>query len=65
MENLGVVYELDSNNCSKNYTDKKGRQLKERIKEHKNDGKKSQKGKKRTGFHNIYNPLAIQQRVLM
>ena len=50
MENLGVVYELDSNNCSKNYTDKKGRQLKERIKEQKNDGKKSRKGKKRTGL---------------
>ena len=50
MENLGVVYELDSNNCSKNYTDKNGRQLKERIKEHKNDGKNREKVKRELAF---------------
>ena len=40
MENLGVVYEVDCNNCLKMYTGETGRKVKERMKEHKNDGEK-------------------------
>ena len=41
MENLGVVYEVDCNNFLKIYIGETGRKVKERIKEHKNDGEKS------------------------
>ena len=41
MENLGVVYEVDCNNCLKICIGETGRKVKERIKEHKNDGEKS------------------------
>ena len=40
MENLCVVYEVDCNNCLKMYTGETGRKVKERMKEHKNDGEK-------------------------
>ena len=50
METSGVVYEVDSNNCFKKYTGGTGRKLKERIKEHKDDGEKSRKDKKTTGL---------------
>ena len=45
----GVVYEVVCNNCLKKYTGEAGRKLKERIKEHKDDGEKSRKDKKITG----------------
>ena len=48
MENLGVVYEVDCNNCLKMYTGETGRKVKERMKEHKNDGEKSRADKKIT-----------------
>ena len=42
METSGVVYEADCNNCLKRYTgNESGRKLKERMKEHKDDGEKS------------------------
>ena len=42
METSGVVYEVDCNNCLKRYTgDETGGKLKERMKEHKDDGEKS------------------------
>ena len=50
MESSGVVYEVDCNNCFKKYTGETGRKLKERMKEHKDDGEKSQEDKKITGF---------------
>ena len=50
METSGVVYEVDCNNFLKKYTGETGRKLKERIKEHKDDGEKSRKDKKITGF---------------
>ena len=50
MESSGVVYEVDCNNCFKRYTGETGRKLKERMKEHKDDGEKSQEDKKITGF---------------
>ena len=50
METSGVVYEVDCNNCLKTCTGETGRKLKERIKEHKNDGEKSQKDQKITGL---------------
>ena len=40
METSGVVYEVDCNNCFKKYTSETGRELKERMKEHKDDGEK-------------------------
>ena len=50
METSGVVYEVDCNNCLKKYTGETGRKLKERMKEHKDDGEKSRKNKKITGL---------------
>ena len=50
MESSGVVYEVDCNNCFKKYTGETGRKLKERMKEHKDDGEKSQEDKKIIGF---------------
>ena len=50
MEISGVVYEVDCNNCLKMYTDETGAKLKERMKEHKDDGEKSQEDKKITGL---------------
>ena len=41
METSGVVYEVDCNNCLKKYTGETGRKLKERMKEHKDDGESS------------------------
>ena len=42
METSGVVYEVDCNNYLKRYTgDETGGKLKERMKEHKDDGEKS------------------------
>ena len=43
METSQVFYEVDCNNCFKKYTDETGRKLKERMKEHKDGGEKSQK----------------------
>ena len=43
-----LVYEVDYNNCSKRYTSETDRQLKERVKEHKDNGEKSRKDKKTT-----------------
>ena len=43
METSQVVYEVHCNNCLKKYTDETGRKLKERMKEHKDGGEKSQK----------------------
>ena len=50
METSGVVFEVDDNNCLKKYTGETGRKWKERIKEHKDDGEKLQKDKKKTGL---------------
>ena len=50
MESSGVVYEVDCNDCIKKYTGETGRKLKERIKEHKDDGEKSRKDEKITGL---------------
>ena len=52
METSGVVYEADCNcnNCFKRYTGETARKLKERMKEHKDDGKKSQKDQNITDF---------------
>ena len=50
METSGVVYEVDCNNCLKNYTYETGRKLKEWMKEHKDDGEKSWKDKMITGL---------------
>ena len=47
METSGVVYEVDCDNYFKKYTCETGRKLKERMKEHKNDGEKSRKDKKK------------------
>ena len=46
METPGAVYEVGCNNCLKKYTGEKGRKLKERMKEHKDDEEKSRKDKK-------------------
>ena len=48
METSGVVYEVDCDNYFKKYTCETGRKLKERMKEHKNDGERSRAGKKIT-----------------
>ena len=45
-----LVYEVDCSNCVKKYAGETGRKLKERMKEHKNDGEKSRKDKKITGY---------------
>ena len=45
-----VVYEVDCNNCFTKYTGETGGKLKERIKEHKDDGEKLRKDKKITGL---------------
>ena len=50
METSGVVYEVNCNNYLKKYTGETGRKLKERMKEHKDDGEKSRKDKKITGL---------------
>ena len=50
MEISGVVYEVDCNNYLKKYTNETGRKLKERMKEHKDDGETSWKDKKITGL---------------
>ena len=50
METSGVVFEVDCNNCLKQYTGETGRKWKERIKEHKDDEEKFQKDKKTTGL---------------
>ena len=50
METSNVVYEIHCNNYFKTYTGKTGRKLKERMKEHKNDGEKSRKDKTITGL---------------
>ena len=50
MKTLGVVYEVDCNDCLKKYTGERGRKLKERMKEHKDDGEKSCEYKKITGL---------------
>ena len=41
METSGVVYEVDCNNCLKKYIGETCRKLKERMKEHKDDGESS------------------------
>ena len=48
MENSVVVYEVDCNNCLKKYTGETGRNLKERMREYKDDEEKSRKDKKIT-----------------
>ena len=50
METLGVVQEVDCNNCLRRYAGETGRILKERMKEHKYDGEKSREDKKITGL---------------
>ena len=50
MKTLVVVYEVDCNDCLKKYTGERGRKLKERMKEHKDDGEKSCEYKKITGL---------------
>ena len=50
METSNVVYEIHCNNYFKTCTGKTGRKLKERMKGHKNDGKKSRKDKTITGL---------------
>ena len=50
METWGAIYEVDCNNCLKKYTGKAGRKLKERMKEHNDNGEKSRKYKKVTGL---------------
>ena len=50
MGTSGVVYEVDCNNCLQKYTGETGRKLKERMKEHNDDGEKSPKDKKITGI---------------
>ena len=50
METSGVIYEVDYTNCLKKYTAETGRKLKERMKEHKDDGEKSRKDKTTTGI---------------
>ena len=50
MENSGVVYEVDCNNCLKRYTGETGRKLKKRMKEHKDVGEKLLENKKITGL---------------
>ena len=50
METSGVVQEVDCNNCLRRYEGETGRILKERMKEHKYDGKKSREDKKITGL---------------
>ena len=66
METSGVVYEADCNcnNCFKRYTGETARKLKERMKEHKDDGKKSQKDQNITDFsqhmkNNGHSPLRL------
>ena len=54
METSGVVYEVDCDNYFKKYTCETGRKLKERMKEHKNDGEKSRKDKKKNWSFTIY-----------
>ena len=46
METSGVFYEVDCNNCIKKYTGETDRELKERMKNYKDDGEKSQKIKR-------------------
>ena len=50
METSGVMYEVDCNNCLKKYTGETGRKLKERMKQHKDDGQKSREDKEITGL---------------
>ena len=50
METSGTVYKVDCNNCLKKYTGETGRKLRERMKEHKDDGEKLQEDKKITAF---------------
>ena len=50
METSAVVCKVDCNNCLKKYTGETGRKLKERMKEHKDDGEKSRKDKKITAL---------------
>ena len=45
METSGAVYEVDCNDCLKKYKGETGRKLKERMKEHKDDGEKTRKDK--------------------
>ena len=68
-ETLGVFYELDCNNCFKKYINEAGKKLKERIKEHNNNGGKIQKGKKITGFSQLrkttgHSPCMGQVRII-
>ena len=58
-ETLGVFYELDCNNCFKKYINEAGKKLKERIKEHNNDGGKIRKDKKITGFSQLRKTTGI------
>ena len=46
METSGVVYEVECDNCFRNYTGETGRKLKGRMKGHEDDGEKSRKDKK-------------------
>ena len=46
----GVVYEVDCNNCLKQYTGERGKKLKERMGEHKDNEEKSREDKKITGL---------------
>ena len=46
METSGVFYEVDCNNCITKYAGETDRQLKERMKNYKDDGEKSQKVKR-------------------
>ena len=50
MKISGVVYEVDCNNCLKQYTGERGKKLKERMGEHKDNGEKSREDKKITGL---------------
>ena len=49
MKTSGVAYEVDYNNQFKKYTVVAGKKLKQRMKEHKDNGEKSRKDKKITG----------------
>ena len=50
IESSGVMYEVDYNNCLKKYTGETGRKLKERMKEHKDDGQILREDKEITGI---------------
>ena len=50
METSAVVCKVDCNKCLKRYTGETGRKLKERMKEHKDDGEKSREDKKITAL---------------